>query len=106
VEQYGEDANLLWKNTKRPFTSHINQGQIYLHLAHLMFGDEAPKDIVFIYEFKVNQQIKEFVVPYNPDLTKGIFRDAADIVRRIEKNAGPPECVTGHSCSECSAYAE
>jgi hypothetical protein len=105
IERHGDDFSELWKNTKRPFLSHIMQGQIYLHLAHLMHGDSAPQEMVYIYESKVHQQYKEFVVPRDSSLVASRFSDATDIVRRITEKKGPPECVTGHSCSECKPYA-
>lgn len=106
VEQHGEDANALWRHTKRPFSSHIRQGQIYLGLAQRIYGAEAPKDIVFIYEFKVNQQVKEFVVPASPEIYEPVFDTAEDIVARLRRKDPAPECFTGHSCDQCKAYAE
>jgi DNA-directed RNA polymerase subunit RPC12/RpoP len=54
------DPAKAWKNIRRPFRSHLLQGQMYLELARRMYGDAAPKEIVFIYEFKADQDIKEF----------------------------------------------
>ena len=105
IERYGDDFSELWKQTKRPFTSHINQGQTYLHLAHLQWGDDAPNDIVYIYESKVHQQYKEFVVTYDPTIVEDRFKDAADIARRLEQGRGAPDCFTGHACDQCKGYA-
>lgn len=106
VARYGEDTEALWKNTRRPFSSHVRQLQIYMHLARLAFGDESPTEGVFIYESKMNQQYKEFVIEYDPEETKGIFRDAKDIVRRLRSETPePPECFYGDKgCKECKPY--
>lgn len=107
VERYGEDADELWKNLKRPFASHVRQLQIYLHLANLHWR-YAPLVGVFIYESKTNQQYKEFVIEYDPAETAELFAQAAEIVDRLNRGHDAPDCVRGEgrSCPECSPYRE
>lgn len=105
------DLEKAWRNIKAPFRSHQLQGQVYLHLCHLMVEEglleSAPKEIVFIYELKANQDYKEFVVAYNPEYTKDIFDRALDVVWAVDNNR-PPLCnidpVKG--CKRCEPFRE
>ena len=47
----------LWKNIKKPFASHVRQGHVYMYCT----GHDS---IVFIYEWKPTQEVKEFTVNY------------------------------------------
>jgi hypothetical protein len=103
------DLEKAWRNVKQPFRAHQLQGQMYLHLAHLMVEEglleSAPKEIVFIYELKANQDYKEFVVQYNPEFVADIFDKALDVVWAVDNNR-PPMCsidsVAG--CKRCEPY--
>jgi hypothetical protein len=105
----GTDLEGAWKNIRQPFRTHILQGQVYLHLAHLMVEagtlESAPNDIVFIYELKANQDYKEFVVAYNPEYSAPFFEAALDVVWASENNR-PPACsinpVAG--CKRCEPF--
>ena len=46
----------------RPLKSHLVQGDIYLHLAHVLGLPFT--QIVYLYEFKANQLTKEFTIKY------------------------------------------
>lgn len=110
---FGGDNSLdtAWKNIRRPFNSHYKQGQVYLHLAHLMVenGDlpSAPEEIVFIYELKADQSYKEFVVQYNPEHIAGVFDSALDVVWAVENNR-PPVCSVNPTagCKRCAPFRE
>ena len=53
----------LWKDIKRPLPGHRKQGGLYLAIAALR---GMPYDrMVYIYENKANQQVKEFVLKYS-----------------------------------------
>ena len=95
MAQSEDNVEKAWKNIKTPFRSHLLQGQVYLHLCHLMVEEGlllfAPNEIVFIYELKANQEYKEFVVQYNPEFTKDIFDKALDVAWAAENNR-PPMC--------------
>jgi hypothetical protein len=53
------DLDGLWSSIKRPFPSHLRQAMLYLFI-------KGRKRMVFIYECKWNQQMKEFVVKLRP----------------------------------------
>lgn len=103
------DLERAWKNIKAPFKSHQLQGQVYLHLAHLMVEEgtfeSAPEEIVFIYELKSSQDYKEFVVKYNPEFTKEIFSKALDVVWAVD-NKRPPMCSIDpvKGCKRCAPF--
>jgi len=94
------DIDSLWRDFHRPLTSHLKQGNIYLWMAHEM---GLPfKSISFVYEFKANQQVKEFVVPYSPDIISPIIKDVKNIKAAIDAGI-PPVCPFG-GCGQCGAY--
>jgi len=111
MAQYDNDIDTVWKNIRTPLRSHQLQGQIYLHLCHLMaeegllLDEEAPKEIVFIYELKANQEYKEFVVKYNPEYTAAIFDKAADVAWAVNNNR-PPVCTLDpvKGCKRCEPF--
>ena len=111
LQQANGDIEQAWKNIKTPFRVHQLQGQVYLHLCHLMVEegllDVAPKEIVFIYELKANQDYKEFVVAYNPDFTKEIFDKALDVAWAAD-NKRPPLCSIdpAKGCKRCEPFQE
>lgn len=105
----GADLDAAWKNIRQPFRSHILQGQVYLHLTHLMVEEgtleSAPDEIVFLYELKSNQDYKEFSVAYNPEYVKEIFDNALDVVWAVENNR-PPVCSIDATkgCKRCEPF--
>jgi hypothetical protein len=111
LAQSDNDLEKAWKNIKTPFRSHLLQGQVYLHLCHLMVEEgllpNAPKEIVFIYELKANQDYKEFVVQYNPEFTQEIFDKALDVAWAVDNNR-PPVCSINsvNGCERCAPFKE
>ena len=111
MSQYNNDIDVVWKNIRTPLRSHQLQGQVYLHLCHLMVEEglleTAPEEIVFLYELKANQEYKEFVVKYNPEYTAEIFDKARDVAWAVE-NDREPVCnldpVKG--CKRCAPFKE
>jgi len=109
LSQSDGDLEKAWRNIRAPFRSHQLQGQVYLHLTHLMVeaGElaNAPDEIVFIYELKANQDYKEFVVKYNPEFTKDIFDSALDIAWAVD-NQRPPMCNIDplKGCKRCEPF--
>lgn len=95
------DFQGLWKDIKEPFPSHIRQGQLYLALCAKV---GLPYDqIIFIYEAKFNQGVKEFVVKYDPEVSKSTLLKCSDIVSALDLNGPLPECPTG-TCKDCEKY--
>jgi hypothetical protein len=111
MAQSDDNVEKAWKNIKTPFRSHLLQGQVYLHLCHLMVEEgileSSPNEIVFIYELKANQEYKEFVVQYNPEFTKDIFDKALDVAWAAENNR-PPMCSIdpAKGCKRCEPFQE
>jgi CRISPR/Cas system-associated exonuclease Cas4 (RecB family) len=94
-----------WKNVRRPFRSHLLQGQMYLELMKRM-GHEI-NEIVFIYELKADQDYKEFVVRADYELVKHIFDNAKKVVQAVESNVAPPcNNNVGGTCPQCEGYKE
>lgn len=102
------DLFSAWREIRRPFPSHVRQGQLYLALANRMADrgeiDSAPNEIVFLYELKADQSTKEFVVTYDPAMSKDALDDAYDITRAVESDS-LIECRFG-GCKQCSAFEE
>jgi hypothetical protein len=101
-----------FEGIRRPFADHRKQGQVYLHLAHLMeekglLERPAPNEIVFLYECKANQAYKEFVVEYNPDSVADLFELAKDVSWGLHGGIAP-ECNIDrvNGCRKCSEYKE
>jgi len=111
MAQYNNDIDTVWKNIRTPLRSHQLQGQVYLHLCHLMVEEglleTAPDEIVFIYELKANQEYKEFVVRYNSEYTADIFDKALDVAWAVN-NDRPPVCNidSEKGCKRCAPFKE
>ena len=86
----------VWKNIKQPFASHIRQGNLYMHCRKL-------DTIVFIYEWKPSQQVKEFEVKYNPELVAPILAGCKNVINHLEQETVPerPDWATSSKCSGC-----
>jgi hypothetical protein len=88
---------------KSPFAPHMLQGQMYLELMKRM-GHEV-NEIVFIYELKADQAMKEFTMKANYEYVEHIFNGAKRVVDAVE--AGEPlQCNNnpGGTCKQCEAY--
>ena len=91
----------LWKDIKEPFPSHVRQGQLYLRLCNIM--GLSFDQIIFIYEAKFNQGVKEFVVKYDPEYCDEMLGFCDAIVVGLEMGVAPI-CITGSSCKDCEKY--
>lgn len=94
------DVDGMWKNLHRPLLSHVKQGNIYLWMAKEM---GLPFDsIVFLYEFKANQQAKEFRIELSEDILNPMLDTAAEIEVCLTQGI-PPACPFG-GCAQCKDY--
>jgi hypothetical protein len=94
------DIDGIWKNLHRPLLSHVKQGNIYLWMAKEM---GLPFDsIIFLYEFKPNQQAKEFQIRMNEDILAPML-DMAAVVEYAVSVGIPPACPWA-GCGQCAAY--
>jgi hypothetical protein len=94
-----------WKSIRRPFGSHILQGQMYLELMKRMGHDVT--EIVFLYELKANQDYKEFSIKADYEMVQHIFDGAKFVVDAVEANKAP-RCNNnvGGTCKQCAPYQE
>lgn len=93
------DMEALWRDLKRPFASHVKQGMLYLHLS-------GRREIIFIYENKFNQQVKEFRVRYNEDVIADLLDACLDIKYAIETDKPPRRPhwaahIENSNCAKC-----
>ena len=100
------DLESIWKELRRPFASHMKQGQIYLHMRseanpEVLFDER----IVFVYDFKQDQTTKEFVVRYNPKIIEDILSSCLDIKQSLELKQPPSRpiwaSVDNSTCKGC-----
>lgn len=105
-KEYDGDLVEIWKNLKRPFSSHLRQAQLYVRLLHMTRPEDAPREIVFLYECKANQQAKEFPIRYDEKFTDDIVAGAL-IVKAAVEAGEPPKCPNSiGGCDECKAARE
>lgn len=97
------DITRAFKNIRRPFHSHLLQGQMYLELAQRIYKEKAPKEIVFIYELKADQSYKEFTVKADYEVVEKVFIKAERIVNQYKTGELPP-CSNNaeKGCSQCN----
>lgn len=94
------DVDGLWRDFHRPLPSHVRQGNLYLWMCREM-GLPFNR-ISFIYEFKPNNQVKEFILPYSEDIIAPILKIANIVVEAVASKI-PPVCPKG-GCPECKKY--
>lgn len=95
------DLKGLWDSIHKPFVSHLRQGQIYLYLARKM-GLPVER-IVFLYESKLTQDAKEFVVSYDEEMIAQTLRMARMVKLAYDGVASDPSCRQPGACKDCAA---
>lgn len=103
--EQGQDFMAAWRNVKRPFSSHIRQGQMYLELMKRMGHDV--KEIVFLYELKADQDYKEFAVKADFEIVRHIFEYAEELIEDVAEGKAP-RCNNNitDGCAQCQGYGE
>ena len=98
--EQGATADEIWFGIKRPFATHLRQGQLYLWMAQ-----PAYSQIVFIYESKFHQQTKEFLVTYNKKLIEPILEDAREVSHALKSGIPPnrPPWAESHQSKICAS---
>lgn len=86
----------MWANIKRPFASHLRQGNIYMHCRKV-------DTMIFIYEWKPSQLVKEFEVKFQPELIEDVLANCVTVMSHLEENTVPerPEWASNKSVSGC-----
>lgn len=102
-EQLSNDE--LWFRIHRPFSTHIRQAMLYLHFMRQRYGENNWDKLIFIYEWKANQDAKEFVVKYNKALIANTLV-AMESVARAKDEGIPPErpawaSPSHRTCRDC-----
>jgi hypothetical protein len=100
------DLKKAWRNIRRPFRGHLLQGQMYLELARRMYGEDAPKEIVFLYELKMDQDYKEFTVKADYDVVDRVFYKAKQINDAVDAGVMPKCNVDSSGCKQCDLIGE
>lgn len=92
------DLEGLWRDIKRPFPTHLRQGNLCMAVA----GRER---MVFLYEAKWSQQVKEFRVKFQPELIADLLDACLDVKYALKSNRPPsrpswaaPDSTT---CGKC-----
>jgi hypothetical protein len=100
-----QDFMQAWKNVRRPFNSHLLQGQMYLELMKRMGHDVT--EIVFLYELKADQDYKEFAIKADYELVRHVFDGAKRVVDAVEKGQAL-RCSNnlGGTCAQCEGYED
>lgn len=86
----------MWKNIKTPFASHIRQATLYMYCTGI-------DTMVFIYEWKPTQEIKEFTIKYNEEIAAPILENCKVVIKSLEENTTPerPDWATSTTCNGC-----
>ena len=89
-----------WSAIKYPFPSHLMQGYLYMFFTGI-------HTIVFIYECKWNQQVKEFTIHFNHDKIAPVLSGCLEVKRSLERGKQPPRPIwaedsSSPGCKKCS----
>jgi len=98
------DFKTAWKSLKTPFYTHEMQAQVYMKLLEIMNPEDHPKEAIFIYESKVDQELKEFVVTKSDFAVAALFDSALAIVDAINKQVPPPCNINPAGCYRCEVH--
>lgn len=95
------DIDGIWRDFHKPLLPHVKQGNIYLWMAEQM---DLPFDsIVFLYEFKANQQAKEFRITKSDDILAPML-EMSELIKTAVEIKKPPSCYVTGGCSSCRPY--
>jgi len=79
--------SMVFKNLEEAKEENINQLQLYLHFFKI------PKGIL-LYVNKDTQELKEFIVNYNPKISEDLLKNLADLKTKIDSNIIPARIPT------------
>lgn len=87
----------VWKNIKTPFASHLRQGNLYMYCTGV-------HEMVFIYEWKPTQEVKEFSVKYNEEIVAPLLENCKAVIAHLEANTIPdrPDWAVDSKCKGCT----
>jgi hypothetical protein len=90
----------LWKKIRQPFPSHIKQGLLYMYCTGV-------HEMVFLYEWKPTQEVKEFVVGFTPELVQPMLDNCKRLMAALKQDIPPmrpmwAESSSAFGCKFCS----
>jgi CRISPR/Cas system-associated exonuclease Cas4 (RecB family) len=90
----------LWKKIRQPFPSHIKQGLLYMYCTGI-------HEMVYLYEWKPTQEVKEFVVGFTPELVQPMLDNCKRLMTALQKDIPPmrpmwAESSSSTGCKYCS----
>ncbi len=89
---------MVFKNLDEAKEENINQLQLYLHFFKI------PKGIL-LYVNKDTQELKEFVIQYNPAIAKDLLNNLSNLKTKIDSNIIPARILvypSGWQCQYCA----
>lgn len=94
------DLDRLWRDLKRPFPQHLKQGMLYCHLL-------GRSTMIYLYEFKPTQSVKEFTVKFRKDMIEDLLEEALDLRWAVEHKRCPSrpawaKGTTSDGCKTCN----
>lgn len=101
------DLEAIWKGLRQPLISHVRQANMYMWLAQQM-AESHPIEYAhyaqftkasIVYEFKPNQQSREYVIPLSMDIVQPML-DRVNVVQWALDAGIPPPCRYG-GCTQC-----
>lgn len=81
------DLDGIWKDLNSPFPSHLRQANIYLHLCEIMGLPYT--QMIFLYEFKANQSVKEFTIKRSEKIMEPLLDRVKHLEYRLEQGVPP-----------------
>jgi hypothetical protein len=92
------DYDALWDSIRRPFPTHLIQGNLYSYMSRRYHT------IIFLYECKWNQRVKEFVVKYREERIADRLDMCSQITMALQGGTIPACPFDG--CADCQRYEE
>jgi len=89
--------SMVFRTLKEPKEENINQIQLYLHYFKIQKG-------ILLYVNKDSQDLKEFVVEYNPTRSQKLLDDLTYVKKQIDSNTIPsriPSYSSDWQCQYC-----
>ncbi len=89
--------SMVFRNLTEPKKENVYQLQLYLHYFNIKKG-------ILFYIDKDKQNIKEFLINYDPNLVQSLLKDFTDLKIKIDKNIVPsriPDYPNNWQCQYC-----
>lgn len=95
------DLDGIWDGIRRPFMSHVRQGNMYAWMCEQL--GYPFRDIVFIYEFKPNQAVREWVIKPSKSIVDDML-GKAEIIASAVRAGTLASCPSG-GCKNCEGIS-